>query len=164
LGAFHQDKLVAVMTFDNNRAMNGQVGKAVYELRRFATDTSFRVVGIGSRLFKTFVREYTPAEVVSFADRRWTLDPTDNFYVTLGFVLDKTLGPDYTYFNSKLRGEDKIIRHHKFRYGKNRLKALFPDVYHPDMSEWEIMRAAGYDRIWDCGKFRYVWKAKEPLN
>ena len=27
-----------------------------------------------------------------------------------------------------------------------------------DMTEWEMARELGYDRIWDCGLFRYVWK------
>src|SRR6185437_10693111 len=26
-----------------------------------------------------------------------------------------------------------------------------------ERTEWEVMKELGYDRIWDCGKTRYVW-------
>ena len=28
------------------------------------------------------------------------------------------------------------------------------------MTELEMARALGYDRIWDCGLFKYVWEKK----
>ena len=32
----------------------------------------------------------------------------------------------------------------------------YPSVYHPLKSEWDMMREAGFDRIWDCGKYKYI--------
>ena len=29
------------------------------------------------------------------------------------------------------------------------------------MTETEMAKALGYDRIWDCGLFKYVWKSPD---
>ena len=41
---------------------------------------------------------------------------------------------------------------------KNLLKEKFPQIYSKDKTEWQIMQELGYDRIWDCGKYRYEVK------
>jgi len=30
------------------------------------------------------------------------------------------------------------------------------------MTETEMAKALGYDRIWDCGLIKYVWKKENP--
>ena len=35
------------------------------------------------------------------------------------------------------------------------LKKKFPQIYDNNKTEWEMMQELGYDRIWDCGKFKY---------
>ena len=30
------------------------------------------------------------------------------------------------------------------------------------MTELEMTKALGYDRIWDCGLFKYVWRKETP--
>lgn len=74
-------------------------------------------------------------------------------YIKLGFSCEKTIGPDYKYFNPKISRNKRL---HKFSFGKKALKNKFPDIYFDSKTEWEIMQEAGYDRIWDCGKYRYV--------
>ena len=155
LGAFYNNELVAVMTFDNNRQFSKEKNHNImdYELKRFATTTEYNVIGIGSKLFKYFLKNYESNKIISFLDNRWAINDI-NIYDILGFKLIKKLKPDYSYFNPKVSRNKRL---HKFAYGKKRLKTLFPEIYSDNKTEWEIMQEAGYDRIWDCGKLKYVY-------
>lgn len=147
LGAFFNNELISVMTFVKTQT------NEEWELNRFATFIERQVIGIGGKLFSYFVKKYNPNYVKSFADRRWTLDCDNNLYTKLGFKLAKVLNPDYKYFNPKI---DKYKRIHKFNFRKQHLhrKYGFPLT----MTETEMAKELGYDRIWDCGLFKYVWK------
>ena len=148
LGGFYENKLVAVMSFKA-----GHVSTRSWDLMRFATDSNYIYQGVGSKMFAYFVRKYNPFEVVSFADRRWTPWADNNLYTNMGFQLDNVLSPDYRYYNCKV---DKYKRFHKM----SMTKAILSDKYGlpMTMTEWEMARSLGYDRIWDCGLFRYVWR------
>lgn len=152
LGCFYNDELIAIMTFDNIRQMNGQMNKNIYELKRFCTKNNTICIGAGGKLLNHFIKNFNPKTVISFADIRWTLDEGNNFYTKLGFKLVKKLYPDYHYYNNKVH---RLKRYHKFQFGKNSLKKMFPLIYEDNKTEWEIMQEAGFDRIWDCGKFKY---------
>lgn len=153
LGAYFNNKLVSVMTFDNKRKMSKHKNEeSSYELLRFATDIECRVVGVASKLLSFFIKKYNPKNIISFADRRWTLDKDNNLYTKIGFKLIKTLKPDYSYYNPKL---DRYKRYHKFGFGKKSIKKKFPEIYSDEKTEWMMMQEVGYDRIWDCGKFCY---------
>ena len=103
-------------------------------------------------MFSHFVRDVNPDTVISFADRRWTINSEDNLYTKLGFSLERKVSPDYRYYNSSV---DKYKRLHKMGFRKEKLikKYGFPNT----MTEIEMARELGYDRIWDCGLFKYVW-------
>ena len=32
------------------------------------------------------------------------------------------------------------------------------NVFNPKLSEWENMKKNKYDRIWDCGNLKYIWR------
>ena len=34
--------------------------------------------------------------------------------------------------------------------------------FDPHKSEWENMKDNGFDRIWDCGHLKYLWKQRTP--
>lgn len=148
LGAFHDGQLVSVMTFKHNTVKNKG-----WELSRFATDNEKRVIGIGGKLFKYFLKNYNPDYVFSYADRRWTVDINDNLYTKIGFSMDKASAPDYSYYNEKV---DRYRRFHKMLLAKDKLikKYGFPDT----MTEREMTRELGYDRIWNCGLVKYVYR------
>ena len=145
LGAFYDDELVGVMLF-KIRSKEGQE----YELARFATNYNYIYQGLGSRMLSYFIKNYNPSEIISFADRRWTLDKDNNLYTMLGFELDNILKPDYRYYNEKV---DRYKREHKFGFRKQTLNRKYGlDL---SMTETEMIKELGYDRIWDCGLFRY---------
>lgn len=148
LGAFFNDKLVAVMCFKN-----GTINNPGWELVRFATDYDYIVNGIGGKLFKHFVTTYKVDYVSSFADRRWTVDINNNFYTKIGFQLDKINGPDYKYYNEKVSRYERV---NKRQFSKTNLikKYGFPET----MTESQMTKELGYDRIWDCGLVKYVWR------
>lgn len=148
LGAFFNNKLVAVMCFKN-----GTINNPGWELVRFATDYDYIVNGIGGKLFKHFVNTYKVDYVSSFADRRWTIDINNNFYIKIGFQLEKINGPDYKYYNEKVSRYERV---NKRQFSKKNLikKYGFPET----MTESQMTKELGYDRIWDCGLLKYVWR------
>lgn len=146
LGAFHEETLVGVMSFIN-------LGEGKWDLNRFATDNNYRCNGLGGKLFKYFVNHYQPQEIKSFADRRWTINYENNLYVQLGFQLVETLAPEYRYCNANT---EPNIRYHKFGFRKKNLHKKYGLPM--DLTETEMVKKIGYDRIWDCGLLKYVWK------
>jgi hypothetical protein len=111
-----------------------------------------RCAGIGQRLLNHFIREKNPSRIVSFADRCYS-NVKNNVYEKLGFKLEEVLTTDYKYLNlAKFRNE----RLHRFNYGKSSIAKKFPHIYNPLKTEWQMMQEAGFDRIWECGKFRYA--------
>jgi very-short-patch-repair endonuclease len=154
LGAYYNNELVALMTFDNKRSLNKEANhnENNYELTRFCIKNCYQITGIAAKILSHFIKTYNPERIISFADRRWTLDKDNNLYVKLGFKLIEVLDPDYTYYCPKV---DRYRRFHKFGFGKSNIKKRFPYVYSFNKTEWEMMQELGYDRIWDCGKFKY---------
>lgn len=150
IGAFYDEALVAVMSF--KRESKSKDNKN-WELTRFASDNNYVCQGIGGKLFKYFVKKYSPSEIKSFADRRWTINEKNNVYIQLGFNFVNYVEPNYRYYNAKV---DRYRRFHKFGFRKQILskKYGFPLT----MTESQMTEALGYKKIWDCGLIRYVWK------
>ena len=148
-GAYYNNELVAVMSFMKSRKNEND-----WELTRFASNFHYVCQGVGGKLFKHFVREHNPNTVKSFADRRWTIDEENNLYKQLGFKFVSYTNPDYKYYNTNV---DRYKRWHKFGFRKQILLKKYPDKLDENMTEREMVKALGYDRIWDCGLIKYVW-------
>ena len=144
LGAYYNNELVGVMTFKKEK-------EGYWDLNRFATDINYQCIGIGGKLFKYFTRKYPFIEIKSFADRRWTIDPTNNLYTKLGFEFDSFVPPSYWYYK-----DGEIIRHHKFGFRKQILHKRYGLPL--DLKESEMAERLGYTRIWDCGLIKYVYR------
>ena len=146
LGTYYNNELVGVMTFKKEK-------EGYWDLNRFATDINHQCIGIGGKLFKYFIRNYPFIEIKSFADRRWTTDPTNNLYTKLGFAFDSFVPPTYWYYNPKI---SRIERFHKFGFRKQHLHKQYGLPL--TMTEREMTETLGYTRIWDCGLIKYVYK------
>lgn len=138
LGLQHNGKLVACMTFISNK-------DGSWYLNRYAT--SMNVVGGASKIFTHFIRNYEYTQVISFADLRWS---SGAMYQKIGFELDCIIPPDYYY---SMDGKRRI---HKFNCRRSKLKRLLP-TFDEALSERDNCDIAGWYRIWDCGKYRYVF-------
>lgn len=145
-GAICDDELIGVMLFNKTDHDD------VWELSRFACNINYTCPGVAGKLLKHFIRKYNPKSIKSFADRRWTKHGTGNLYEKLGFKFDGYTKPDYRYYNQHI---DRYARVHKFNFRKNILSHKYG--FSLDMTETEMAKSLGYDRIWDCGLIRYLW-------
>lgn len=140
-------ELVGVMTFKDK-------GNGNYELNRYATNFDYHVRGLASKMLKWFIREYKPSKITTFADIRWTPDGENNLYTTLGFKLIEKQPPVYHYYNPKLGTQ----RFNRMQFQKHKILEKFADkipLGGDKLSEKELMVSLGYDRIWDCGNWKY---------
>lgn len=146
-GARHNGELVAVMTITKTNMVKGGSG-VEYEINRFAVKTNTHAPGIASKLFQTFVKEHSPALVISYADRRWC---TGQVYDQLGFVFSAVTPPSYWYLVNNY-----TKRLHRSNFMKHMLSNKL-SVFDPTKTEWENMCANGFDRIWDCGTTKFTY-------
>jgi hypothetical protein len=134
------NNIVSVMTFAKPRFNN----KYENEIIRFCSSGS--VVGGASKLFDYFIKKYNPTSILSYSDNRWG---NGSVYEHLGFKF-KSLNIGYTYTDYK-------NRYTRNQYQKHKLVKL---GYDSSLSEAEIMKSRGYDRIWDCGQTTWVYSNK----
>lgn len=151
LGLYYNTILVAVMSFIEEDSQ-------MWNLNRFASNIKYNCVGAGGKLFKYFIKNYQFKEIKSFADRRWTINQNSNLYTKLGFSFVGFTKPVYTYYNPKV---NHYKRFHRFGFRKQALTKRYNLPL--EMTELEMIKELGYDRIWDCGLIKYVYK-KEDTN
>ena len=148
LGAYKGKELVGIMCFKHVGVNDGE-----WELTRYTTEVGKLYHGIGGKLLRHFIDKYNPNEIISYGDRRYIRDINNTFYTKNGFIIDRVGRPEYKYVEI----EAKVPRmYHKLYFNKKKLnkKYGFPMT----MTETEMARELGYDRIWDCGLIKYVWK------
>jgi hypothetical protein len=114
-----------------------------WEINRFCNKIETTVVGGASRLFKQFIKDHDPAEVISYADSRWS---DGDLYKTLKFEYVKQTSPNYWYFLP-----NEVRRIHRYALRK-------PEGADREITEKELRSNQGYHRIWDCGNTKWIWK------
>lgn len=144
IGLYDGDELIALQSF---LPYTRRKKIKTWELVRYATKLGTQVIGGFSRCLKWFEENYSPNEIISFADKRWC-DPFSNVYESTGFVKDGEVPRTYWYVQSQKR-------FHKFGFRKNRIKSKYPNVYSPDKTEAQMAKEIGLQRIYDCGLIRY---------
>jgi hypothetical protein len=142
IGLFLNGELVSLMSFTKPRLGIGRFYDG-YELSRFCNKINTVVIGGADKLLKFFIRKYTPKEIVSYADRRWS---QGNLYEKLKFEVTSTNKPTYWYIKNKKR-------FHRFNFRKEILKKQGFDT--TNKTEHEIMLERGIYRIYDCGTIVY---------
>lgn len=106
LGLFYKDELVEVMTFGKLRkALGSKSEENCYELYRLCTKNGLSVVGGASKLFKHFLKEYKPKEVISYCHNDISngsvykkLEFEDSNNLTLGYFYVDPRGNIYNRF------------------------------------------------------------------
>lgn len=92
-------EIVAVACFSNVRWMKGiSESYRSVELIRFATLIGFTVTGGFTKLLKHFIKTIAPDDVMSYADRDWSLG---NAYEQSGFKLVETTPPAQIWLQKK---------------------------------------------------------------
>jgi len=143
IGAYYNDNLVAVMTFNKgniSRKGNPSNNEDKWELNRFCSLIDHTVIGIADKMLNYFKKNYKWKKIYSYADRRWS---DGNLYEKLGFTKIATTGPMYSYVDTT-----QVQRIHRYNLRKRENEPK-------DISERELRLKEGYKRIWDCGVLKY---------
>lgn len=146
LGLFYDKELVSVMTFGKTYKESNEYNDQ-WELIRYCSKCN--VIGGASKLLNYFKRNYNWNKIITYADRRWS---KGDLYYKLGFDFIKFTKPNYYYINSKSKGNK--IREHRFKYRKNIVKNWNIE----GDTEEEIMKNAGFTKIWGCGHMKFEMK------
>lgn len=134
-----QDRLRAVIVCKRT----GKLGE--YSIERYATAGIVR--GGFSKLLAHAEKKTTGiTRWVTFADLSLS---NGDLYANNGFIVDKTLPPDYTYLVNNQRK-------HKFGYRLQRFRSDPDLIWQEGLSERELATLNGLYRIWDSGKIRWV--------
>lgn len=117
-----------------------------YNLVRFATSET--VVGGFSKFINYFEKNYEYEQLITFADLSFS---DGALYEKNGFVLDKVMAPDYSYIMRNM-----VQRFHKFGFRRERFEKDPLLLFDESLSERQLAEVNGLERIYDCGKLRYV--------
>lgn len=142
-GAFYKDELIAVITFDDKRGVNGGIEENAYDLSRFSVKSGIIVVGIFNKMLKRFIKDYSPQKIISYADMN-IVNKKNNIYAQNGFKLSKNIPPDF-----KIYLKNKDCLYHKFTYGNKFFKN---DAI--SLNEKSVVKENSY-KVWNCGKLKY---------
>jgi hypothetical protein len=144
LGLYYNEELVSLMTFGKLRKSLGSDAKdGQFEMYRFCNKKGANVIGAASKLLKYFITESRPIQVISYADRRWSLG---NLYQTLGFVKIKETVPNYWYVKNGKRV-------HRFQWTKEKMQKALGVT---DLSSAEMEEQLGLNRIYDSGNLKFI--------
>lgn len=135
-GLSHGNELIALMTYAKSRYNRSYD----WELVRFCVKKGFTIPGGFSKLLKHMER-ICPGSVISYADFSRS---TGQVYTTNGFSLLKRNPPSYAYVNLS-KGIERL---HRSQFMKSRLPG--------QGTEYERMRALGYEKIYDCGTLTFI--------
>lgn len=142
-GLFLNEQLVAVATFGKPRFTE----QYEYELIRYCSKLNTNVQGGASKLFKAFIKEFSPVQVLTYCNLNYG---RGGLYEKLGFKYLKDTQPDYWY----VRGRKKVSR---YKAMKHKLPTLVPEQYDEALQEQEIMHNAGYLKIYGCGNKVFIY-------
>lgn len=144
LGLFYGTELLMVLSMGKPRFNKD----FEWECVRMTVKKGLTVVGGASKLFKHFRVLYNPSSIITYSDLRFG---EGSVYLNCGFSRLKDTPANYWYYKHNV---NKLYSRVAFQ--KHKLKKF--QSYSPELTEWEIMRLENYDRIWDCGNAKYVWK------
>lgn len=142
-GAFYNNELVSIMTFDNAKGLNGGIEINSYDLSRFSIKTGIILVGIFNKLLNKFIDKYKPNKIISFADLNY-VNKENNIYEYNGFKLVKNIQPDFKFLNV---GRDELF--HKFTYGNKFQKNNNIDETNKKNINNNLIK------VWNTGKLKY---------
>lgn len=149
-GLFLDDELISAMSFGGLRRSLGQIEKDnTYELYRFCAKIGYICVGGFSKLLKYFIKNIQPFEIITYANRDWSV--LENVYKKNGFTFVSFTDINYWYFNKNLK------RHHRFQFRKNRI------TNDKEVTEKTVMANKDYNRIFDCGSIKYKLVIQENI-
>ena len=119
-----------------------------WELIRFSSKLNTTVTGGFSKLLSYFIKRYNPTNILTYCHRGIS---SGDVYLKNKFNLINITEPGFQYINPKYHNtiSREIYQKHKLQYKLQN--------YNPNITTWENMQLNGYDRIWDCGSFKFLY-------
>lgn len=91
-GLFYQGELVSIAIFSGGRIMRQLASDyRSFELIRFCHKSDTLIIGGISKLLKAFIKEFSPQDIMTYADRDWVHG--DSSLETIGFNTVEILAP-----------------------------------------------------------------------
>jgi len=140
LGLYFESELVSMISMGKSR-FNKSFD---YEILRFCNKLNTSVTGGLSKVLSYFKKLNHDSSIITYADARYG---EGKGYEKCGFEYKKLTSPGYYYLKNN-------IRESRMKYQKYKLKDLL-EVFDPNLTEWQNMQLNGFDRIWDCGNYKY---------
>lgn len=145
------------LIYENNLKIVLSLGKSRFsdtydwECTRMTNSDDSVIIGGASKLFKAFIRYEQPKSIITFADLRFG---NGSVYNHCDFKFQAYTNPNYWYFY-----KNNISKmYSRIAFQKHKLEEKL-DLYNPKDTEYQNMLNNGYDRIWDCGNAKYVYKS-----
>lgn len=140
IGLFENNTLLALMTIDKSRLNKNYQ----YEIVRICCKTEYGITEAFSKIFNYFKSKYNPVSIIGYSDiakfKTWIYDKLD-------FKLAGYTAPSYVWSNGNNVFTRNQCEKHK----------LIKVEYDDNTSEIEIMKQLGYNKIYDCGNYKFVW-------
>ena len=154
-GLFFNNELVACMSFGPLRKNLGNINneKGIFELYRFANKKNTVIIGGASKLFNYFIKRFKPKQIISYADRCWSINNEHNLYQKLNFKFVSYTIPNYSIIIGK-------TRNNRYNFRKSELIRKYNCP--PEKTEHQFCLEQGWYRIYDCGNLKYVWLSNQP--
>lgn len=143
VGLFYEDELMSLMTFGSPRYNSNYE----WELLRYVTHPKYSVVGGSQKLFKAFVENADPQNIISYCDRAKF---TGDVYSKLGFQLVRTNSPGKIWSKGKQHVNNSLLM--SLGYDK-----LFKTDYGKGTNNEQLMIDNGWKSVYDCGQAVYEW-------
>lgn len=143
-GLFFNNELLGVVSYGKHHRDATQC-----VINRLAFLDNVQVIGGASKLIKNSLKKYN-SRVITWSDNRWS---TGEIYSKAGFIKNKNLRPDYSYYknNNKLRIPKQKMKKSNTGCPKEKTE-----------HEWALENK--YYRIYDCGKIQWVYEPKKENN
>lgn len=144
-GIYYKDELVGVGSLGNVTRKHTS-DKATLEFKRFCTLQNTSIIGGISKIFKVMVNyalTHEFKEIKSYCDMRYA-NIFNPVYEVLGFTLASYTKYTPHYFKGQKRYRNMSLR-----------KTVTEKQ--TGLTEWELRKSQGYDRIWDCGHRTYIY-------
>ncbi len=146
IGLYYNNELISVMTFCKSR-FNKNIE---WEISRYCIKLNHTVIGGAERLFKYFITNYNPNSIITYSDKRYF---NGNIYKKIGFIFIESTTPNYYY-------TDYQSIYNRINFQKHKLRSKLK-IFEQSLSEWDNMKINYWDRIWDCGNNKFIWKYKD---
>lgn len=148
LGLIHDNELVQLMTFGVPRYNKNYE----WELLRLCTHKDYKVVGGAERLFKHFIKTYSPKSIISYCDKSKF---SGDVYERLGFESIRINSPTKHWSKDDKHILDSLLLTRGY-------DQLFGTNYGKGTSNEQLMLNDGWRSVYDCGQ--QVWSYQSDLQ